>query len=213
MEVLSTAKNSTDAGGCSWSEVNDRLSNVFQDWGANLPDRLKPYVSKCFIAGGSIASLFNGENPRDYDIFASDSRTAEVFRNYFLGIPARERLAAVKAANLFEIGAHGIFFPDSRIHFVTSYFGSPFQVIGNFDFIHTEGFYLDGLAVGDYTKKCIESRQLVYTNSKNPIGSFMRLFKFVERGWSCQGSQVRRILSDIEDLTDSELLGHLIAGS
>lgn len=89
------------------------------------------------------------------------------------------------------------------IQLITRFTGSPDDILSNFDFIHTNNYYLYGTNQLVTNHKAIESiltRQLIYNGSKYPICSMIRTRKFIKRGWNVSAGEYLKMAFQIQDL-------------
>jgi hypothetical protein len=89
------------------------------------------------------------------------------------------------------------------IQLITRFTGQPEKILSNFDFIHTNNYYLYGTNQLVTNHKAIESiltRQLIYNGSKYPICSMIRTRKFIKRGWNISAGEYLKMAFQIQDL-------------
>jgi hypothetical protein len=84
----------------------------------------------------------------------------------------------------------------NNIQIVTRFTGEPEEVIKNFDFVHTNNYYLfkeNKLVTKPEAIESILTKQLIYNGSKFPICSLIRTKKFIERGWKVSAGEYLKI--------------------
>jgi hypothetical protein len=80
---------------------------------------------------------------------------------------------------------------------ILRFIGDPDSVLNCFDFAHTRNFYqpgLNSLCVDPEAMLCLSTKELIYKGSFFPLTSFIRMRKFINRGWSISGGEILKIL-------------------
>lgn len=163
--------------------------------------------SGSFIAGGSIASLALGETPNDYDVW---------FENEDRWRDATDRVLAVAAIHNTPVSVlaqtnHAVTFRVAGIspvfQFVKSRCGDPYDVVEQFDFLHTQAFfYLDDSGEGSLefanrnSIEFIEERVLVFEGDLDyPTHTLSRIAKFALRGWKIPDRTLAALIRAIRE--------------
>lgn len=171
-------------------------------------------MAHSYIAGGSIASLLIGEQPKDIDIFFHEDlwarSTIHSIEEFGTDVAKRFRIVAntANAITLVDDGSHD---------------GTTYQLVREpidlnrvdlrerFDFDHVCGHYdpvTETLSLPSYTRKAIEQRQLVLTgNGRGETEPYARAKRFIERGWTIDC----RTFGDLK--TRAERAGYIAAPS
>lgn len=155
-----------------------------------------------YIAGGAIASLAQGESPRDYDFYFYNKEQLGKFIVILKlnEIPFKETDKAI-TLNVFAEGLGYIV-----LQFIKCWYGVPHLMITKFDFYHSMNYY-DGENLIIVHPQCIEYRALYYNpNCKNPNGAPSRYLKFVSRGYEPNDLVAHYIIASLkfdEPLVDS----------
>lgn len=136
-----------------------------------------------FLAGGALASLMQKSDPKDFDLFFSTSDFPEAL--WHAGYDKSTKWSVTH----------------DKTQFVHAFTGQPKQVVQNFDFVHCQ-FYADStnptVLLGTYESvERVKCRQLVYLGSAFPIRAFMRMKKFIERGWSIDQDNYDKLVADL----------------
>ena len=214
------------------SNVDDWIESVEDPY---LQDYLKDNV---IVAGGSIASLVQDEEPHDYDIYFRTEECLDLVINYYLDrspIPGYVKDSVRKGSPFFykcfegkdeynRLGKYSVLCYSSSaitlkgdIQLVTCTFGEPSEVSGSFDYLHSQGVYdyrNDKVIITSGIIEAIKRRRLIYTGSRYPIASLIRMRKFIRRGYYINSGQILKIAFDINklDLDDVRVLRNQLIG-
>jgi len=142
----------------------------------------KDVLPHWFLAGGALASLLQKVDPKDFDLFFSQAEFPEALWN--AGYATKTKWSITH----------------DKMQFVRAFTGKPDQVVSNFDFVHCQ-FYVDSgrpnTLLGTYEAvECVQCRKLVYLGSQFPVRAFMRMKKFIERGWHVDQENYDKIIAD-----------------
>lgn len=214
------------------SKVDDWIESIDQPY---LREYLKGSV---IVAGGAIASLIQDEEPHDYDIyFRTDECLDEVIRYYLnsTAIPDYIREKVNKGEPFFykfyedkdeyeSLKDYSVLCYSSSaitlkggIQLVTCIYGEPEQVSDSFDYLHSQGVYdykADKVIITPEIVDAIKRKRLIYTGSRYPIASIIRMRKFIRRGYYINSGQILKIALDINklDLRDIKVLKRQLIG-
>ena len=181
---------------------------------------LEKYPCRLFVAGGFIRSVIAGEEPSDIDMFGESKD--------LLGSLAKQ-LSGERDGRCFNTdNALTVLSPTRMtVQFITRWlFNDPEKVIQSFDFTVCQACVWYGndnkyhSQISDNFYIDLAARRLVYTNpvrEEEAGGSFMRVLKFIKRGYNIQpgslGQVLARIYSKIDmDRAKTTNIGHIITG-
>jgi hypothetical protein len=188
------------------------IQDKINDWiDAIESPRMKHLVkNNAIVAGGAIASLLNHEIPRDFDVYLRNEYALENIAQYY------DRSSRHKSYYPVYATQNAITLADG-IQVILRFHGEPEQITQNFDFLHCKGFYTmwDGeMTIPPESLKVIVNKQLHYVSNKYPIGSLIRMCKFVSRGWSISPEQIIKIALKVNllDMTDLNVVEEQLRG-
>lgn len=169
----------------------------------------KAINNKVYFAGGCIPSLLENTYVSDYDIFFNTKKDLDKF--------VETVKDPIHHAALFDAAYdHNIKLIESD-NAITLAFSNKegkqtdaFQIIIknhidlnslniNFDFDHLCGFFYfdqDILHVPDKIYRLVHTKELVYTRSKYPISTLLRVRKYIKKGWTIDINNMLKILLD-----------------
>lgn len=142
-----------------------------------------------FVAGGAIASLLQGEDPNDYDVYCKNPIDLAAFVNRLTG-EFVDNIADVNEKYREFVGKDGKMITENaitmnnKISFITVTVGEPQQVRWSFDYTHCLPYYEiseDKLYISREQYGACVSKVLV-VNNPAAIKSY-RESKFLERGY------------------------------
>lgn len=104
-----------------------------------------------------------------------------------------------------------------KIQLITRFYGEPFEIHKNFDFVHAlcwYDFHKDELELPRDSLQALLSKTLIYTGSLYPIASLFRARKFIQRGWRITAGQMLKIIWQVNDidLGDFKILREQLIG-
>jgi hypothetical protein len=158
---------------------------------ADLPTESYPYFKEMILTGGCFASLFQGESPKDWDVYLRDIDTAQSFDGMVMGDVSM--MALVKDVNPAYRVATKVRSKVITENAVT--FKNQLQVITNndktgrltFDFIHCMPYFdmsTQKMFISRAQYDCIKRKKLVKNPAHTrPLGEH-RVEKFISRGWT-----------------------------
>lgn len=166
-------------------QIKIHLNIVFQEIEAFLG--FKP---KCYIAGGSIASIVLHEIPKDYDVWFE-------LPDYFHEVDK----AIVNPHKRSKYATTVILSSGKVIQFVQNRMGVPKALVPQFDFKHAQSYYTqeDELFVDiDF----INSRTLTLAGRfDHPINTMERVLKFSKRGYYVPFETLQTIMLEINKMS------------
>lgn len=175
--------------------IRDRLKTVFEQ-----VEALTGPLEGAYIAGGAIASLVLGEEPKDYDIWFDDPGVYWAGLNKLMAENPQVCTNASKYAHTLNIDGQTIQLVESRM-------GIPEVVVPGFDFLHTQSYMKrDGTLVVDID--FIKQKKLVFVpgNFSHPVNTMQRVNKFARRGYDIPFETVRDLMIACTSL-DPESIG------
>ena len=159
--------------------------------------KLKPWYNsnlpwdKVYLSGGAIASLFQNEKPKDWDLYFEDDFTQSIFHNYLTSASVKEYIEDVNEKYQEYVGVDGKMITSNSItmkggdSFIICMNGKPKDVKQKFDYVHCTPHYdiMDmKLYISSKQYQAIENKKLI-VNNQNSITTY-RKNKFIERGYT-----------------------------
>lgn len=152
-----------------------------------LPEEIQDLLKHCCVlSGGAIASLYHGEKPKDYDLWAKSSAT-------IIGIT--KELARLKDFVTADKGEHYTYMTGASYvspNAITLKNSIQFIILGDykeqrekFDFIHCKPYYdlhTDRFHISELQWNAIKNKKLIVNSGRTPANS--RINKFSLRGWN-----------------------------
>lgn len=177
--------------------VETTLQAQFDALCALLPVKLqRTFKETCYFAGGCIYSLWNGQEPKDYDVFCTSKAFLRSLSNLF---KAAELTAAPMRASTMTDYTITLVAGEVTYQFVTAFVGEPEKVVGEFDFMHNMFWFHDGAlhchALGDW--KYLDSNKLVFNKARgrDAASTITRVPKFVARGMEISRDEMALIMN------------------
>ena len=158
-----------------------------------------------FIAGGALVNPLIGDNYiKDYDLYFDDENIANKYRDRFDDL-MNTCLYFIKNVFSYQLTVDNEFL----LSFNLDHSRPPKYLMESFDFEHCKVYaylfdqnsnipsnYKSHIYLSETTRRALENKQLIYTNSKMPILALNRARKFNSRGFSLDKIQFDRILQD-----------------
>ena len=137
-----------------------------------------------YIAGGCIYSLWNGKEPKDYDLFCKNKKAAKRLLKFFEENRDKCNIITENAISM------------DKFQFVIVHIGKPEVEVGRFDFKHNMFFYDGNDLVALVDWEYLDSKKLVFnhTRARNVLNILSRIPKFLERDMEISQSEIYRIL-------------------
>jgi len=102
------------------------------------------------------------------------------------------------------------------VQIVVRFFGEPEKIHETYDFVHTRGYWTPkgGVVIPKEVYEAACNKTLIYTGSRYPLCSMIRVRKFVKRGWNINAGQILKMAMQISelDLTDISVLEDQLIG-
>lgn len=177
----------------------EKLRDIYQQIRNN--SACKQSFDQSFIAGGAIASLALGEEPKDYDVWFRSYDDAKIASDNMMLAPIKESRFAWSYR--LPLG--------TEIQIVHSRTGTPKEVTGTFDFKHTQGFYVPGsdwwIEDLEYNEELIKSKKLIYNkgNLCHPVNTMQRFQKFIRRGYFMDQESIIDLMLDVKEADEWEI--------
>jgi len=145
--------------------------------------------SKVYLTGGAIASLLQGEKPKDWDFYCEDRSTMEDIRSMLLAKKeyvknVDEKYTEVYGQDGKMITSQAITMDDGS-SFITCLTGKPEVIKSSFDYTHCMAHYYlttKTLYISPATYQAAVNKRLVPNNTAN-IKEW-RTKKFLDRGYT-----------------------------
>ena len=137
---------------------------------SRLPLPIRDYIDRhSYFAGGCVYSLYNGQKPKDYDLFLDSDEAVEKLN------AADIEGGDFKSEYALSLGLYQI---------VTRFVGAPEEVVAEFDFMHNMFFFRDGKIQNVAPWKYLNTKKLIFNRARarDICGAIMRVPKFVARG-------------------------------
>lgn len=140
-----------------------------------------------FLSGGAIASLLQGEDPKDYDIYSRISLTGE-FREKLLSAhnddiaDVDEKYASLEMNG--KVVTSRAISMKSRVQYILMHSGTPAQVKATFDFVHCTphfSFIDNKLYISKKQYDACVNKKLIVNNPDAVTDK--RIQKFKDRGY------------------------------
>jgi hypothetical protein len=171
------------------SFLNDCVTKA--EWAKIIPWSL--FNNNTYITGGAIASLIQGEKPKDYDFYFKDAKTMKSFLGWFSqnntgGIMAHVKDVDEKYKNI--MGKNGKMITANAItltndaSFITKWWGEPGELRKKFDYVHCLPYYdlkTKELYISEKQYEAIINKRLIVNNPESVVDS--RKWKFEQRGY------------------------------
>lgn len=186
-------------------DPNTYEAKLINDIGKLYDDRVYIYVPSAGVVGNfDYNSIDDFENFKSKSFNDSDNKDSEFFKKEKKDPEYKTVFMSSNAITLSD-----------GIQIIVRFFGEPEEIHKNFDFIHTHNYYVNGELVT--TTQALEAtlaKQLIFTNSKYPLTSLIRLRKFIKRGWYVSAGEILKIVFKLRefDLTDVNILKDQLLG-
>lgn len=212
------------------------LNEKLGAWLETLPlDLALEAKESIFVAGGAVLSLMRDSTPNDYDLYFKDKRSllailkhygrdyAEVTFEDILG-ECSNRVLMGQPVSLDKKKAYDPIFCtsnaltlDGNIQIIIRYYGSPGNVVRNFDWAHTLCYYdmaEERLSVMPEASRSALANELIYRPGAYPLSSLFRMKKFIERGWNVSIGQMLKLSMQLAliDYSDPKVLKDQLQG-
>lgn len=139
-----------------------------------------------YFAGGCIYSLWNGKEPKDYDIFCKNKRAMQKLEKWFR---EHKGVADIITKNAISMGNY---------QFVTRHIGAPREQVALFDFLHNCYWYDEGRLHALNGWSYLDDTTLHFNSARarDILNIMTRIPKFVSRGMTISQNEMLRILEE-----------------
>lgn len=131
--------------------VKEKLKWELDEFNLTIGKLGKQYLGSYFVSGGCIASLLQGEIPKDYDIYFFSKEWADRVVNLYTNDPAYMNDVAVyeekyrdvlvnKNVGDMVITENAVTLKNG-IQLITKHYGTPGEIRETFDFVHCMPYY------------------------------------------------------------------------
>lgn len=189
--------------------VEEKLKEAKDDFIKILPKHIQEeFREKSYIGGGAIYSIFNGEEPKDYDFFVIDEEFAKRLHEIFSLNPTLKYKGGIKIGTYngkrLIVTDNAISIGDYQI--ITRWVGSPSHVIGQFDFKHNIFYYQNDKVETLSNWSYLSDNKLVFNDGRvrDICGTIIRTKKFVERGFTITNSEMSKMLLKLHEVGFNE---------
>lgn len=171
--------------------VKWHIENKLKEFNLTVGKLDKVLTQSYFVSGGCIASLIQGEQPKDYDIyFLSDVAAAPII-NLYTNDPSYKNEVAVYDDKYRAVGDNGgkplitenAITLKNGFQLITKHYGEPKDIRNTFDFIHCKPYYDtrdEKLYISMEQFDCCKNKIL---KMAKPDVSQYRIEKFKQRGY------------------------------
>lgn len=137
-----------------------------------------------YLAGGVIYSLWNGTEPRDYDLFCKNKKAANKLRKYFR---KNKELCDFTTKNAISKG---------KYQFVIRNIGEPEVEVNKFDFKHNCFYFDSGKLINCTEWEHLDNTELIFNTERGRdlLNIMTRIPKFLDRGMTITQAEMLSIL-------------------
>jgi len=166
-----------------------------------LPDTFQKGFHNLYIAGGAIYSLYNEQAVKDYDFFSRDYNYLMLLRGFFgqhVEYSSKNVQRGEWEGYKIVLTPNAISIDDWQI--ITNWWGTPEEVVGQFDFKHTMNWY-DGVLHCPDGEDYLDSNVLWYNQdrARDFVGTILRIPAFIEKGFHICKSEHCKILQKLKE--------------
>lgn len=156
------------------------------------------YIRKhSYVAGGFFKSIFNGNEPKDIDIYFKSMGLLNGFKELILPEDNYKFIIFDTSINI------------RKVQIINDIAGDPVYILSKFDFVHTQVYY-------DFKERCpylskatlasIAMQEVVFTNSTDyPISSLLRCLKLSSDGWRVSNYTILSIVKSILNIPKDKI--------
>ncbi len=205
-------------------QIQQKCAQVFVKLNQMIPKLVHINPAKyAILTGGAVASMLQGETPKDYDIFFNNPTTLKIVMTYYakvvkelLGVDIKVLAKQTKNTTEFKFDVQEMlsFKSDNKlgirtitqnaisftngIQIITRFYGGPEGIHSTFDFEHLTNYYtVGGLHLSPTTMLLAQDKVLVYRSSLYPLSAMLRVKKFLARGYTINRQQLSLIGLDL----------------
>lgn len=143
-----------------------------------------------FLSGGAIASLIQGQKPKDWDVYFQNVLSQDVVKKIFIDAN-KDEIAVIDEKYRQVTSNDGLCITENAItlkngiQFITKHIGTPDQIRETFDFVHCKPYYHFGHDLLFISKEQYDlcfNKKLKINNMK--AQTTWRQSKFEQRGYT-----------------------------
>lgn len=191
--------------------TSEHLRYVVTRTPRDIRDLLTEFHGKLYIGGGFIRETLSGSPPQDIDLFVDTAETASAVEAVL--VAKRPGTKVHRSKNAITLVS------DNRlpVQIITRWlFDGPSNLVRSFDFtVCQSAVWREGKSSNSrWRSSCsarfyqdLATRSLVYTNPKREEeagGSFLRVLKFLKRGYNVQVGTLTDVIVRLTDASDEE---------
>jgi len=184
-------------------EVEEILKQEKQNLINLMPEQFKQKIKEnAFICGGCIYSLYNNQEPKDYDFFLRDKQLAQDLMDYFKSLdlqPYKNLLQGKYKGLHLMVSKYAISIGKYQI--IVKYIGEPVEIVEQFDFKHNQ-FYFENKNVQPVADwEFLDTKRISFNEDKarDICGVILRLPKFVKRGMIVTKKEIAKMLNKLNE--------------
>lgn len=200
-------------------EIENVITKLLDDLISTIPYEESVVIdtlrNHSIIAGGCIASLMLGEEINDYDIFFDSKEAVDIVTAYYLELGIDITRNGTTGSYLPLFHSHNAISLSNDVQLIKKFYGTPEDVVREFDFVHCRGYYYQGkVDISHSVRSSVSTKTLAYSLSDYPINSLVRAFKFVEKGWKLTKEDQISMGIDVArlDIADYDVLCEQLQG-
>ena len=196
-------------------QITKLLNGVMNKFLESITDEevKKTIIEHGYIAGGCIPSMMMDEYVNDYDLYLSNKDAVDTVLSYYENIE-NENIENIlnefdclvdvtpRAKKMFKVKLitdNSINLSD-KIQIIIGFYGDASEVINKFDFKHLKSYYVikdNELIIDPDVYQLLFEKELIYTGSSYPLSSFLRLRKYIKKGWNVSNPEMIKIALDV----------------
>lgn len=216
MEVGRILKVKKDKMTIKAEKVARRLQRVLDETAEALPEGVrKAFRAHAFLAGGCVWSEFNKRKPNDYDVFFDDKDALDKVCNWLEAEEADPQSPLVLSTDnalTLKVGK-------KAVQIVRGWWGEPYAVISQFDFMHNmfavkDGVMIPGADLFSLSASCLAANP---KNVGNMAKVLIRVPKMIAKGLSFgaegMASLLEMVVAQDPELTKSAIDGASVGGA
>lgn len=175
---------------------------------AIIDPKLKELVkTKTFLTGGCFKSLYHNQPVNDYDFYFINQDAVNEF-NKIINARLTQPISFTNKKILYMDFKYRSQFAISfnlnkttKIQFITRYYGIPEKVVANFDFKHTQNYYMPAIDEFSINEEILTKKELIFNSgASHPINALKRMQKFIQQGWTINDENLMYIAETINNL-------------
>lgn len=196
-------------------ENGGKVLNIYLADDAKIPIESDTYDKRfrIIVKSAGAASVISDAQP--YEYFEQDDESGEKAQAFIDEVTGSKEKEKTEYSPVF-LSTNAITLSD-KIQIIGRYAGEPDVIHENYDFDHCKSYWTSwdsNLVLRPESLEAILSKRLVYSGSRYPICSMIRVRKFVQRGWRISAGQILKMAMQISelDLKDINVLEEQLTG-